>query len=240
LEFAFLASTALVASMVSAIGGLGGGLILYFAMLLSQPLSSVIPLHGATMLVSNVSRLWLLKSHVQWNLFRHFVFGVPIGAVIAVRYLGGVPSRVVYILLLLLIAYSLFKPKKLPEIRLPPRAFFLVGIAAGLLSILIGATGALVKPLFNRSDLTKEQIISSEAVFQAVTHLVKVPAFLWLGFAYRDRLGLILAMGACALIGSYSGVRVLRRVPGPVFRWIFRIVLTLGGAKILYTVLNAS
>ncbi len=226
--------------MVSAIGGLGGGLILYFAMLLGQPLSSVIPLHGATMLTSNVSRLWLLRGHVQWKLFRHFVVGVPVGTVLAVRYLSGVPSRVVYILLLLLIAYSLFKPKKLPEIRLPPRAFLLVGIIAGLLSVLIGATGALVKALFNRSDLTKEQIISSEAAFQAVTHLVKIPAFLWLGFAYRDHLALILAMGGCALVGSYSGVRVLRRVPVPVFRWMFRIVLTLGGAKILYTVLHAS
>lgn len=239
-EFVAASSSAFLASALSAIAGLGGGLILYFALWFIFPLTMVIPLHGASMLISNASRVWFLRDHVQWRFLWWYMIGCPLGYGIALMWLREAPEQLALALLAVLILYSLFRPRQLPELRLQNRAFFWVGLIGGILGLIIGATGTYVKAFFNRKDLSKEQIVASEASLQVVTHTFKVPAFLYLGFAYQEHWQLIAAMAACALLGSFWGVKVLKRVPIPVFRFLFKAVLIVSVLRIFYALWQSS
>ena len=66
-------------------------------------------------------------------------------------------------------------------------------------------------------------------------HLVKIPVFLSLGFAYRDHLGLILPLVAAAIVGTFLGTALLNRLPERAFQVGFRIVLAILGLRLLLT-----
>ena len=64
-DLAVLACVALATSALTAVVGLGGGIILLSVMLLFYEPLIAIPLHGAVQLVSNASRTAVQRKHVQ-------------------------------------------------------------------------------------------------------------------------------------------------------------------------------
>jgi uncharacterized membrane protein YfcA len=126
-----------------------------------------------------------------------------------------------------------FKPKQLPAIKLQAWQFGFLGLAAGFMGILVGATGPLLAPFFLRDDLSKEQIVSTQACCQMVTHIIKIPVFLGLGFAYLDHQVLIALMFVGTIIGTTLGVKFLKKMNPQVFVYIYKTVLVLVALKLL-------
>jgi uncharacterized protein len=137
-----------------------------------------------------------------------------------------------------LIAYVLFKPTKLPPLKIPVKLFLLVGFASGFLSLLIGATGPFLAPFFLRDDLTKEEVISTSAAAQIINHACKIPSFLYLGFNYLEYTDLVTVMVVCSIMGTKIGVHLLDQTNEKVFRILYQSALFLAGARILYNVLS--
>ena len=71
--------------------------------------------------------------------------------------------------------YRISGPKKEQKNKL----FIIVGFISGISSIFIGAVGPLIAPFFLRSDLNKENIIANKAACQIITHLGKIPIFMY-------------------------------------------------------------
>ena len=59
------------------------------------------------------------------------------------------------------------------------KLFIIVGFISGLVSIFIGAVGPLIAPFFLRKDLTKENVIANKAACQIITHIGKIPIFMY-------------------------------------------------------------
>ncbi len=226
---------AIVTSIISAIIGMGGGILLLAIMTFFLPIQLAIPIHGIVQLVSNSSRVYLLRKHVRWKFFKYFVVGLPIGASLStVLLMKLLEKEHIYILLVSLIAYALFKPKKLPELKVKPPLWIFIGIGTGISAILVGAVGPLIAPFFLRSDFTKEEIISTKAVMQTSAHLIKIPAFLFLEFNYSEYISLTVLMGISAIIGTKLGVLVLDKVDNKLFLILYKLFLGIAGLRILY------
>jgi uncharacterized membrane protein YfcA len=227
----------ILTSSISGIIGMGGGVLLLSLMTFFLPYNLIIPIHGVTQLVSNSSRAFFLKGHVNklWSLY--YVIGASIGVLVTVLLLkkidlGDYPK----ILISLLIFYVIFKPKKLPELVIPDVLWIVVGFFSGILSLLVGATGPFLASFFVRSDLNKEGIVATKAFMQLFSHLLKIPAFMYLSFPYLDYMTLMIAMSICALIGTRIGVTGLKKIDQKLFTRIFKVVLFGSAVRILYTV----
>lgn len=59
----------------------------------------------------------------------------------------------------------------------------------GSLGILAGAVDPLLAAFFLRDDLTKEEVVANKSMMQLITHLTKVPAFIFLGFSFVENAG---------------------------------------------------
>ena len=77
-----LAAAAFLTAILSAIVGMAGGITLLSVMLLNLEPLVAIPLHGAVQLVSNGSRAWIQRSHIEWSIAGRFArLLLPAGAV---------------------------------------------------------------------------------------------------------------------------------------------------------------
>ena len=230
-------STSLTA-IISAVSGMGGGIVLLSIMTVFLPLKLIVPIHGMIQLFSNSARTWLLRHSVIRKVFLWFLVGLPFGTILSIKTIKSIENQDVFLILIaFLIFYSVFKPKKLPEIKIPFWGFSFIGFIVGFLGPLIGATGPMIAPFFIRDDFTKEQIIATKSSVQILGHLIKIPTFLYLGFNYNENFNLIGILIVAALIGTKFGVKILGSLKDSHFRIIFKSALLLAGLRILYKVL---
>lgn len=233
---ALLAAAAYAASTVSGFLGMAGGISLLAVMTALLPAGGIVPIHGAVQLASNFTRTVVYLRHVSWKVA--FVFAGPaaLGVAIATTLWSGEklewfkPGIGVFILLFL------FWRRKAPKLRNAPLwSYAPVGLASGFLGIYVGATGPFIAPFFLRDDFAKEEVIATKAVCQAWGHLLKLPAFLSLGFPFREHAGLIGVLLVCVILGTYTGKRLLGRVSNARFVVIYEAVL---GAIALYLLMR--
>lgn len=225
----------LAAATLSGAVGMGGGTILAAAMATLLPARSVVPLHGVIQVCSNSTRGLLLWRHVEWKILALYVPLQLVGVWVAIEWFwrGETfswfrPTLGAFVLLAIL--WNRIKPKRLV---VPRVVFALAGFGGGMLTVLVGVTGPWVSTFFLRDDLDKEEVVATKAAIQTIGHLAKVPAFLSVGFDYREHAGLLLPMLGASLVGTWIGTRLLGRMRGPQFRLAFEVVLGLLGLRLV-------
>jgi len=198
------------------------------------PYHLIIPIHGIVQLTSNSSRVWLLRKNVKWDYFFYFFLGTPIGFLIAFNILKNITKPDFYYLILaFFILYVVFKPKRMPQMKLKGFQWTVLGIFSAVQGSVIGATGPLIAPFYIRDDLTKEQIISTKAAQQVITHALKIPLFLSLSFSYTENISTIIGMSSAALLGTYLGVKLLSKFDENIFKKVFKSVLFISALRLI-------
>ena len=226
-------------SMISAVVGMAGGIVLLALMSAFLPFQVVIPIHGIIQLVSNSYRSYLLRKNINWDIAIPLFLGLPFGILLSIYILKRIDDYTIpLVLIIIMIFYSVFKPKKLPPIMIPRKGFFFVGFIMGVLSLLIGATGPFLAPFFLRSDLKKEEIVATKAICQMGGHLLKIPSFLYLGFNYGKYSILIGILVLGTFLGTRLGVYFLGKLQENVFRIIYKSALFIAGVRLIFKVLN--
>ena len=80
LESIILTTAAFITSTISAIIGMGGGIILLGIMAIIIPQGyMVIALHGIIQLISNTTRTFLFRKHLKKNIINEFIAGAFLG-----------------------------------------------------------------------------------------------------------------------------------------------------------------
>ena len=89
----FLIGAACVTSMIAAVGGIGGGVVLIAIMPGFLPASAIIPIHGSVQIASNLSRALLGIRHTDWRIVGQYAGGAAMGAWLGSRFLAGFETR---------------------------------------------------------------------------------------------------------------------------------------------------
>ncbi|WP_237058726.1 TSUP family transporter [Microbulbifer sediminum] len=235
LTLGLLLAVCVASAFISAVTGGAGGVLMFAALNVAIPLRMLVPIHGAVQLINNLARICYVREHIRWEFCLPFFVGCTVGAVAMTMGLASLDwQQLPMALLAVLIFYTVLKPKRLPEIRLAPRNYFWVGIGTGTLGILAGAVDPFLAAFFVRQDLTPKEVVASKSVMQAWCHALKVPAFIYLGFAFSDHLGLILLLTLAAVVGTRIGIVMLNRLDSALFFRLMRVALLIAGLRILY------
>jgi uncharacterized membrane protein YfcA len=236
-----LAIAALITSIISAILGMAGGMVLLAVMFCFMSHAEAIPTHAAVQIASNGTRVLAFIRNVDRSAVGRFILGMIPGSLMGMLLLWvlGAPQQSEPYLKTIVGVYILVAT------WLPKNAkgkasegywwdFPAMGLAAGTAALTVGAVGPLIAPLFARRGFVKERLIATKAVCQLSTHAMKIPAFIFLRDLDIGKLGwLALLMIAMVIPGTLIGKRLLKGVAERHFRVAFRGALTLAGLKVL-------
>ena len=132
-----------------------------------------------------------------------------------------------------LIWYLFFKKSKKEKMG----SFVLVGGISGVTSIFIGATGPLIAPFFLSKNLTKENIIANKAACQMITHISKIPLFIYFfNMDYIGEYNILLPLILAVFIGTNFGKKILSFIPEELFKKLFKFTLFIIALRLIFSI----
>jgi uncharacterized membrane protein YfcA len=232
IDLSLLLAIAFVTSILSAVAGMAGGIVLLTVMLLYFEPLVAIPLHGAVQLVANSSRAAIQRAHIDWRLVWRYAAPLLPAGMLGLEVAQRVPAAALRITIGIFVlvatwARGLLLLGRHPESMSPTRRFWMLGAVLGFLNMNIGATGPLLAPFFLNLQLSRQGVVGTMAACQALGHLAKIAIFGLAGFWFRDYAVVLVGMWVMVLLGTWIGSRLLDRLNERVFRGIFRAILTL-------------
>ena len=219
-------------SALTAIAGIGGGVVMLTAMASLLPPAAVIPVHAVVQLGSNAGRAALMRRWVDRTRLLPFLMGSVVGIAIGGSIAVSLPGEVLRLVLGLFILQTLWLPvAALATIK--GSGLAVGGAIASFLTMLVGATGPYVAALLRPLGLGKEGLIATHAAAMTAQHGLKAVAFGLLGFAFGPWLALVIAMILAGLVGTLVGRHFLGRMSERHFGWIIQTVLTVAAGELV-------
>ena len=245
MEIIILITAAFITSSISAVLGMGGGIILLGIMALIIPEGYVvIALHGVVQFISNITRSFVFRYHIQKNIISQYIpgaiFGLILSALIIITFIyffqvesaKEIKTDFLKPIIGIFILWFLFGKRY--KVKTEQPHFFGVGVISGVCTVFIGATGPLIAPFFLKGKLTKENIIANKAVCQAISHIGKIPLlFIFFEFNFIAELHVLVPLTMSVFIGTNVGKQILAFIPEKVFRHLFKGMLTLISIKLI-------
>jgi len=231
----FLIVAACFTSMLAAVAGIGGGVVLIALMPGLLPASAIIPVHGLVQISSNVSRVSFGFRHIEWRLVLQFFGGALIGALIGSQFITDVQWDMMPLFLGGFILVTTWMPKPSGTTRLPAK-FVLLGAFQTALSLFVGVSGPINMPFLLHENLGRDRTVITHATQMTGTHTLKVIAFGLTGFVFGPYFLLIGGMILSATLGSFLGTKLRGRVPEAIFRKALKILITLLAIRMILRV----
>jgi hypothetical protein len=104
------------------------------------------------------------------------------------------------------------------------------GVLSGFLAGLIGTGGALRGAFLTAFNLKKEKYIATAAAIALAVDLTRIPVYLSQGFLPSNQYPAIAILFVLALVGSWTGKKIVDKIPQTSFRKIVLVALLLIGA----------
>jgi len=197
-----------------------------------------IALHGIIQMVSNGTRTFVFRDHIKKNLISEYLIGALIGLGLSVFIVYGL-MHIYDVRSANEIKFDYLKPiiglyilwylyLKGPKKKRKNKLFMIVGFIGGLCSIFVGAVGPLIAPFFLRNDLNKENVIANKAACQIITHIGKIPIFIYFfNVNYIEQYTILLPLIISVYVGTTIGKKLLQSITEKIFKMTFKICLTI-------------
>ena len=228
MEAYVLVAIAFFTSTLTAVIGMGGGILLISAMPGLLPAAAIIPVHGAVQLASNGSRVLLGIRHIEWRIFWPFSIGAVLGSAAVVRlsfdHLPLYPGA--------FILFVTWIPIPKRSFRLPGH-FAILGALQTFLSLFVGVSGPLTNAFLLRKNLPKDRLVITHGITMTATHLCKIVVFGFVAYLY-----LIAAMIVSATLGSWAGTKLRGRLPEELCKKIFKALISLLSIRMIVSALS--
>jgi uncharacterized membrane protein YfcA len=116
--------------------------------------------------------------------------------------------------------------------------FAVLGFAATFLGVFVSATGTLIAPFIASAAPDRRAHVATMGALMAITHVLKLVAFGFIGFAIASYVPLMAAMIATGAVGNWLGEIALMRTTERRFWLVFQMVLTLLGLRLVWSGLS--
>tara|TARA_B100000902_G_C27297803_1_gene911025 strand:- start:691 stop:1422 length:732 start_codon:yes stop_codon:yes gene_type:complete len=224
-------------ALMTSIAGAGGGTVLLAAMLQFMNPVEAIPVHGAIQLTSNLTRTWLLRKFVNWEIIFKFSLLLPFGIFLGLKIFQNIDPDNIKILIgiFILLALGLQNLRIIKNIKISTNIYLLIGFFTGILNILVGVIAPLLAVIVKQSISEKKSIVGTLGYFGLIGNLIKIIGFSFIGFSFLAYIDTLLMVIPATLIGSRIGQFLLNKISNRIFTIMFQIILIGLAIRLLLT-----
>jgi uncharacterized protein len=219
-----------------AVTGFGGAAVLLPVLVWSFGVREAIPILTVAQLIGNGSRVWFNRRELDWRVVAWFALGgVPmarLGGLLFAKAPLAALTRVLGVFLILIVVWRHARPDA--KWRPPLPAFAGIGAGASFLSALLGSVGPLMAPFFLAYGLVKGAYIGTEALSTVVMHVTKLIAYRQAAVLPLHAVLAGLLLGPVMVLGSFTGKRIVDRLPEEIFVLIIETTLVAAGVLFLW------
>jgi uncharacterized membrane protein YfcA len=242
-ELVVIGIAAVLTSILSAVAGLGGGVILLLVIAQFVAPTTAIPIQGAIQLVSNGSRAALLRINIEWRVVGWSSLLLLPASLLGVTLATAVPDDAIRLALAAFVLILAWRPQLLkgsPSTAEGDRRGMLLGLgaASGLLNTTVGASAPVTSPFFRAVTATHVAFVATAAATQVAAHITKLIAFSANGWNITEHLDMIGVGVVGVVVGSWIGTRLLDRIPTDRLDSIFKAVLTTLAIRLIVSALR--
>ena len=224
-------------ALMTSVAGAGGGTVLLAAMLQFMNPAEAIPVHGAIQLTSNLTRTWLLRKFVNWEIIFKFSLLLPFGIFLGLKIFQNIDSDNIKILIgfFILLALGFQNLKIINNIKISTNIYILIGFFTGVLNILVGVIAPLLAVIVKQSISEKKSIVGTLGYFGLIGNLIKIIGFSFIGFSFFEYIDTFLMVVPATLIGSRIGQFLLNKISNRIFTIMFQLILIGLAIRLLLT-----
>jgi len=223
-------------STITAITGIGGGMIMIAIMPGFLPAATIVPVHAVVQLFANSSRALFGWRFLRWEFVLAFIAGSIVGGLIAAGITREINLEYTPLIIAAYILFTVWGPKL--EFKNPVKGEFVaIGLIQTGLSMMVGATGPMGQAALLRKGLQRDALVVTSALMTSFTHLIKTVLFALLGFSFVSYWEIILGMTAGVICGALLGTHIRYKIPQVLFQKILKWVLTLLALRMIYITL---
>lgn len=227
---------ALLTSMLAAVVGFGGGMLLIAILPAFLAPSVIIPVHGLVQLASNSSRMLFSLSKVRWDFLPRFLLGSIAGSIVIGYGLSTISMEYVPLAIGLYILLNLWSPRFSKAVS-KYESYYLIGFLQTGLGLVVGATGPLGLSVLSKQLKCKDEVIATSSLFMTISHLAKIPVYLVVTTTLFANVSLITFMIVGAVLGSYLGTQFRFRANNDVIIKVIKVLLTLLAVRMVVSVI---
>jgi uncharacterized protein len=235
LELLVVGGTGLLAAYVSALAGLGLGIVLLPVLVLYMGVKEAVPILTITLVAAFASRVG-----VTWRSIDYRVVGWACAGGLPATALGawlftvappGPLTRAIGVLLLLMLGWRhlRFRPLRLER----PAWFLPIGAGYGVLSGLASGVGPLMAPFYLAAGLRRAAYVGTAALVALGMQVVKLGVFGNAAVLTPKVVGFGLYLIPISVVGTMLARRTLNRVSDRLFVAIVEAMMLLGGITLL-------
>lgn len=221
-----------VTSVIAAVIGFGGGMLLIAILPIFLAPSLIIPIHGITQLASNSSRMLFSFSSVRWELLPKFLAGSLIGTLLFGFFLSSIPVDYVPAAIGTYILLNLWN-QRFSAFMKKFESYYLIGFLQTGVGLIVGATGPLSLSVLTKQLKSNDEIIATSSMFMTISHLAKIPVYFVITADLFSNQGIIYSMIAGSILGSFVGTKLRLNIKNDAVIWLIKLLLTLLGIRML-------
>jgi uncharacterized membrane protein YfcA len=227
LELGLLA-LAVLAGAVASVAGFGIGSLLTPAVGASIGIGAAVAVVSIPHAIATATRLWAMRDAIDWRVLRSFGIASAGGGLVgaALQAVLASPALAVVLGVLLIIAGLLELGGLNRRLTFSGAASTFAGIASGVFGGLVGNQGGIRSAALLQSGLSPRALIATATATAILVDIARLPIYLVLrGDAIEANLRLVVILTAGAVLGTFFGAPVLRRLPERTFRRVLALVL---------------
>ncbi len=222
-------------AIISGLFGMAGGLVFMGIIAIFLGVAEAMVVHGAVQSISNISRAWMLRRDVRWDILGWTALGgVP--AALAMLAVSFLPSKAGLYLALGFLPILLWLPRRwlAGDAEKPAHAVLCGAMVMGL-NLSAGVAGPALDFFYVKTALTRQQIVATKAVTMFVSHMIKIayfglPLIREFGTAGLPPAWFFIAAIPVSIAGTFVGTRLLQKFSDVGFKRYTRWLVTGVGA----------